>query len=165
MFEVLGNKSGKRVRSKGGAACASTTFADLNRMEFEAGLAKLHTQQDAEQRKRSTHNLIGLWPVVVGIVLALLAPALSEVLAIFKPWGMGIVFPFVVLSSRPELHLGSSFLGNAPHMVLYAQFPVEGLIARSLFMRHYSSIAVAGRLFSLHILAAVLLVLVSGAIG
>jgi hypothetical protein len=134
-------------------------------VQLQAGLAKLHIQLEADRRKQSKRLLVGLWPVLVGILLALLAPAMSEGLSIFQPWGMGIVFPVVVLSGRPELRLGGSIFGDLPHVMLYAQFPIEGLLARSLFQRHYTSIGVAGRLICVHVMAAVLLILVSGALG
>jgi hypothetical protein len=167
MFGNSAIKSGKRSKGKphGANAPGVTSFADLGRAEMEAALAKLHLQLESDRRKQSKRNLVGLWPVIIGVALAFLAPALSEVLSIFQPWGMGIVFPFVVLSGRPELHLGGSIFGDIPHVMLYAQFPIEGLLARSLFMRHYSSMGVAGRLICVHAMAGVLLILVSGALG
>ncbi len=165
MFGISAIKSGKKSAGKQSSAYAMTSFPDLGRVQLQAGLAKLHIQLEADRRKQSKRLLVGLWPVLVGILLALLAPAMSEGLSIFQPWGMGIVFPFVVLSGRPELRLGGSIFGDLPHVMLYAQFPIEGLLARSLFQRHYTSIGVAGRLICVHVMAAVLLILVSGALG
>jgi hypothetical protein len=137
---------------------------ELGKMEMQAGLAKLHSRLQSERRKQSMRYWADFWPVGVGLVLAFFAPQLSDLLSQFK-WGMGIMFPYVVLAGRPELHLSSSMAGILPQVILYAQFPIEGLLARSASKPHVTLAAVIGRVACFQILASTLLVLVSGSLG
>jgi hypothetical protein len=41
---------------------------------------------------------------------------------------MRIVFPFVVLAGRPELGIGEQMATNLPQLILFIQFPLEGLL-------------------------------------
>lgn len=94
--------------------------------------------------------------------MAFIAPQLRETLdLLFKPWGEGLVFPFVVLLERPELHLHSSSL---PNLMLYAEFPLEGLLAKSTISGKVTPLAVLGRVVCLHLLVGTLLLILSGAV-
>ena len=68
------------------------------------------------------------WPVAVGLVLAFLAPQLRDMLTPYDPWGMRLVFPFVVLAGRPELGISNELAMNLPQLILFIQFPIEGLL-------------------------------------
>jgi hypothetical protein len=68
------------------------------------------------------------WPVAVGLVLAFFAPQLRDMLGPYDPWGMRIVFPFVLLAGRPELGISEEMARNLPQLILFAQVPLEGLL-------------------------------------
>jgi hypothetical protein len=149
-------------RSQKDRAYSPLNIDEIARQDMATGIAKMHRQLQDERRKASMRYLVGFWPVAVGLVLGLFAPTIKDLLEPFKEWGMEIVFPFVVLCGRPELHLSSSFAASISQFMLYAQFPIEGLIAsrgRATFS------AVTARIACLQILAASLLLLVSGAVG
>jgi hypothetical protein len=131
-------------------------------MEMDAAIARLHRRLELERKRLSRQYWFRFWPVAVGITVAFVAPQLRETLdLLFKPWGEGLVFPFVVLLERPELHLHSSSL---PNLMLYAEFPLEGLLAKSTISGKVTPLAVLGRVVCLHLLVGTLLLILSGAV-
>jgi hypothetical protein len=77
------------------------------------------------------------------------------------PWMMWVVFPFVLLVGRPELHL----TGGLSLLMVYLQFPMEGLLVQWVLRRRVTVQGVAGRLFYLHYLCLLQLLMISGAVG
>ncbi len=117
------------------------------------------------QRRRQWLRWLGnLWPVAAGLALGLEAPKLYALMVKFEPWGLWLVFPFAVLACRPELHAVGQLVRNLPVVVLYAQFPIEGLIARLALRRRVTVSGVAGQVFYLHYLAGLQLVMIGGAV-
>jgi hypothetical protein len=117
------------------------------------------------QRQRQwLRGMVNLWPIAAGLVLGLMAPQLSALMARFEPWGMGLVFPFAVLAGRPELQTGNPLISNLPLLVLYAQFPLEGLVVRLLLGRRVTVPGVAGQVFYFHYLAGLQLLMIGGAL-
>lgn len=121
--------------------------------------------QAKHRRSKLMQSLADSWPIAVGMVLALCAPMMSEVLAVVKPWGMWLVFPFVELSGRPELHMGAEFQTMAPQVMLFLQFPLEGLMAKKFLRGRVTLRGVAGQVMFYHFLGAVQLWLVWRALG
>lgn len=117
----------------------------------------------AQRTRRFLGSLVRLWPVAVGIALGFLAPQLHAILDRFEPWGMWLVFPFAVLACRPEFHVASQS-GSLPMLILYAQFPIEGMVARLALGRRVTVPGVAGQIFYLHYLAALQLAMIGGAV-
>jgi len=133
--------------------------------EMDAAIARLHKRLETERKKLSRKYWARFWPVAVGIALSCFAPAMKETLnLLFHPWGMAVVFPFVILSGRPEFHLGSHWSSVVPQFMLYAELPLEGFLIKSIIVGKVKPMAVLGRLACLHILAGALLLMVSGAI-
>jgi hypothetical protein len=118
-----------------------------------------------ERHNKRMQSLLQSWPIGVGILLALCAPIMSEVLSAFKPWGMWLVFPFVELMARPELHMGGDFQQMAPQAMLFLQFPLEGLMAKKFLRGRVTVRGVAGQVLLYHFLGAVQLWLVWRALG
>jgi hypothetical protein len=131
--------------------------------QIEAEQAAFGVWQRVQRRRRWLGWLGNLWPVVIGLVLGLEAPKLYTLMVKFEPWGLWLVFPFAVLACRPELHVLAQLVRNLPVVVLYAQFPLEGLIAR-LALRRTTVPGVAGQVFYLHYLAGLQLVMIGGAV-
>ena len=154
-----------------GTSQASTSLAALRQMEIEAGLARLHALhqlnvvQRQEKHRRFRRRLLRLWPIAVGIVLACFAPDLQNLIAPYQPWGMRILFPFVVISGRHELQFGDTITRMLPQVMLYIQFPFEGLLAKMALKSRVTFSGVAGQLFFFHFLGATELWLVSGTLG
>jgi hypothetical protein len=138
---------------------------------FPTHIRQIEAEQNAfiewqrVQRRKAWLRWVGkLWPIVVGVALGLAAPQLYKVVVKFEPWGLWLVFPFAVLACRPELHAIAQLVRNLPMVVLYLQFPLEGLIARLALRRRVTAGGVAGQVFYLHYLAGLQLVMIGGAV-
>jgi hypothetical protein len=115
-----------------------------------------------QRRKRWLGRILRLWPIALGTLLGLLAPQLRAFLMESHPWGMWVVFPFALLARRPELQFNEQIGRILPPLILYLQFPLEGLAARLALRQHVTVPGVTGQIFYFHFLGALQLVLVSG---
>lgn len=69
------------------------------------------------------------WPTLLGIALAFAAPRIwDQVQSSWGELGLRFVFPYLLLASRPELGIGQELATNLSQLMLYLQFPIEGLI-------------------------------------
>ncbi|MDR3750143.1 MAG: hypothetical protein P4K94_01525 [Terracidiphilus sp.] len=134
----------------------------LRQLEVDAILAQIRSQRQQEKHKQFLLNLARLWPAAVGAGIACCAPQLRDMVSPYQPWGMWILFPFVAIAKRPEMQLGGEFSRILPQFLLYAQFPLEGLLARILLKKQVTLPGVARHIFYFHFLAAAELCLVSG---
>jgi hypothetical protein len=130
-----------------------------------SALYLLQEKQTKLKQNKFVQNLMTSWPIGLGILMALCAPMLADVLSIFKPWGMWLVFPFVELMGRPELHMGQAFQQNAPQIMLFLQFPLEGLMAKKFLRGQVTLRGVAGQVLFFHFLGVAQLWFVWRAIG
>jgi hypothetical protein len=88
------------------------------------------------------------WPLAGGLILACVAPYLYSELLWAPHWVMWIVFPFVVLSGRRDLGLSGELTTILPPVILYIQFPIEGILAYlSLSRRAPVTLALAPAVF------------------
>lgn len=141
------------------------TFDEMARQQWKANLAAAREQQKGERRWRRFLLLLSFWPVAAGILLACVAPQLRDQLALFHPWGMRLVFPLVVVAGRPEASMGDTMARILPQVLLYAQFPLEGLLVRIVLRSHVTLSAVTGRLCFYHFLGATHLLLLTGVLA
>jgi hypothetical protein len=138
------------------------SYSALRRREVQLTLAAIRKAHQKERQKELLKHLVSYWPVAVGIVLACFAPLLRDLVAPIEPWGMRLVFPFAVLAGRPELYMGNEMARILPQIMLFLQFPIEGLLARYFLSKRVTLSAVGGQVFFVHFLCAVQLWLVSG---
>ena len=140
------------------------SWAALREMEMKANMAELRSLQRMERRSRFVLRMVDCWPIAAGLILGAIAPSLQALVSASAPWAMNILFPFVVLSGRPELHLNGFLMHYLPLVMLYAQFPVEGLIAKKVLKRKITLSGVAVQVFFYHFLGAMQILLISGAL-
>ena len=113
------------------------------------------SKADAGEKLRSpATNWINWAPVAVGIALGFLAPQLRAVAAQWDPWGLRIAFPLVQVIGLHELGFSDESTRTLPQLMLYLQFPLEGLLVASSLRR--------GRRFSTAIATIAALHLVCG---
>ena len=88
------------------------------------------------------------WPLAGGLILACVAQYLYNELLWAPHWVMWLVFPFVVLTGRRDIGLSEQLTTILPQVILYVQFPIEGLLAYlSLTRRAPVALALAPALF------------------
>jgi hypothetical protein len=122
-----------------------------------------YRQLRAERRAQSLRQLFSFWPLAVGLILGACAPGLWALINDRAPWALTAVFPFVALAGRPEIAVGR--IAQAfPMLMLYAQFPLEGLFVRMILKRGVTVPCVFGEVSGFHILALLQLWLLSGAL-
>jgi hypothetical protein len=153
----------RTVRTQGGKLPAGATVDSLRKFEAKTIHARLLAEREEERRRHALLGLLRMWPVGVGLLLAAIAPQLRDLVSLFGAWGMWLVFPFVEIASRNAIHSGgiSQIL---PTILLYAQFPLEGLLAR-MFLRNRVTLSGVGRhLLFYHVIGVLQLLLASGTI-
>lgn len=153
MSELIAAISNVKGHSAMAEACDETTILLLDNLRAK------------ERRGKFAKSVSASWPILAGVFLALCAPMLSDILVPIKPWGMWLVFPFVELMARPELHMGSQFQQYAPQVMLFLQFPLEGLMAKKFLRGQVTVSGVATQVLFYHFLGAVQLWLVWRALG
>lgn len=126
----------------------------LTELEMKSGLKKIMQKHSAIKRRKFLQNILMLWPVWLGSAIACFAPFLHEAIEPMGPWGMRVLFPLVALADYAGAHF-SSALQTLPHFLLYAQFPIEGLLAALLLRRRVTLSAVAIQVFFFHFLGAI----------
>ncbi|MGB6742191.1 MAG: hypothetical protein WBE38_00945 [Terracidiphilus sp.] len=117
-------------------------------------------EEEQGERWRARHRFSTVvWPFLIGLMLGIFAPKLRGVLDDLNPWVSRLVFPFVLLVERPEFGLRWYFGGYLSQIVLFLQFPVEGLwVTLNLRLRGRLSFAFAPLIF-LHMVGAFILFL------
>ncbi len=119
-----------------------------------------HTQRGTRPSPPSGWSL--WWPVAAGLLLAVFAPGLREMALLWDPWGMRFLFPYVLLPGQPELGLGDELTRTLPRLMLYLQFPIEGLLTKINLSRGVRLSGALSQLVFLHAIGALVLFLVSG---
>jgi len=95
-------------------------------------LAPVRSANPADDRNYARRKPSGFalwWPTLAGIALAFVAPRLWDLVQ--STWGeLGprCVFPYLLLCGRPELGIGQELANNLSQLMIYLQFPLEGLV-------------------------------------
>jgi hypothetical protein len=161
MPQLFESASGLRRLFRRRRAYPVADWEKAREQERAASLAILRMRQEDELRAQRLRGLLALWPVAVGLLLGIMAPTLQQVAQSFGPWGMPLVFPFVVLAQRPEIQVGP-FTHTLPTIMLYGQFPLEGWLARIVLRRRIRLFSVAGHVLLFHFLGVIELLMLSG---
>jgi len=97
------------------------------------------------------------WPVAVGVALGCLAPLLRSLLVPYDPWGMRAVFPFVQFLGLHEIGMSDELTRTLPQLMLFLQFPLEGLLTKSTLSRGVKVSGALQQLFFLHFVSGLVL--------
>jgi hypothetical protein len=101
----------------------------------------------------------------VGVALACFASQLRDLLANYDPWGMRVVFPFVLLSGLREIGMSDELRRTLPQVILFIQLPLEGLLTKSNLGRGVKLSGAIAQLVSLHAVCVLVLWLVAVGAG
>jgi|SRR5208282_6714778 len=119
--------------------------------------------EQSRLRKPAPKGLASWWPVAVGVALAFLSPMLRDLLAPYAPWGMRVVFPFVLLTGLHETGFSDELTRTLPQVMLLVQFPIEGLLTKFSLGRSTRLSSAIGHMIFLHAVCVLVLWLVAGA--
>jgi hypothetical protein len=95
------------------------------------------------------------------MVLGFFAPQLRDLVTPYYPWGMRAVFPFVQIFGLQEIGMSDELTRTLPQLMLYLQFPLEGLLTKFTLGRGVTVVGAAMQLLFLHFVAALVLSLVA----
>jgi hypothetical protein len=126
----------------------------------EAG-PTLRSLQELKKQRKPPQGWLTWIPVAVGVALGILAPQLRGLVAAHEPWGMRAVFPFVLVAGLHEIGLSDELARTLPQLMLFLQFPLEGLLTRFTLRRGVKARAAVGQLIFLHAVSALVLWLVA----
>ena len=100
--------------------------------------------------RKSRFSYAATWPLGVGLFLAGFAPEWHAMATEAGIWALRVTFPLSVLATRPNL-------GIDAQVALYAQTPLDGLLAMFLLASGKSLKATVALLLSMHGVCAIAL--------
>jgi hypothetical protein len=101
------------------------------------------------RKKKKKSALLVWWPLLLGIVVTPLTIHFASILALEGPSALRLLYPYVLLIKDPAFGL-SSDLGNALSQgMMYAQFPIYGLVM-ALTLRSRSLASALGTVVVIH---------------
>jgi len=119
-----------------------------------------------EQQKRMKNHPLRGWsswtPILIGLILAAFASDLRNLAMLWEPWGMRLLFPYVLLAGKSEMGLSAELTRTLPQMMLWLQFPLEGLLTRLSLGRGVQITGALGQILFLRLVGALVLYLISG---
>jgi hypothetical protein len=90
-----------------------------------------------------------------------LAPQIHTLAALWNPWGLRILFPFVQLASLREVGMSDELTRTLPQLMLYLQFPLEGILVADNLRRGLRTVKAVGPIVPLHFVAGLVLWIVA----
>ena len=164
MLNIFGDNSGSDSSQEHHLSGFQAVDA-LYEREMQANLAAMNEQRRKARRYQSATSWAEYWPFAIGIAISCFVPQIRDFIDAFRPWGMWIAFPFASIANRPEISLGNQIITNMPLLFMYAQFPIEGLMARFALRGHVTVLRVLGQVLFLHLFAMAELWLVNSPLG
>ena len=114
----------------------------------------------AESRKRRI-DFAAIWPVAAGLFLAGFAPEWQALAAQAGLWAMRFAFPLSLLATHREMGIDSQMATVLPQAALYAQLPLDGVMAMVALARRKSLKAAIVQVVLFHAVCAFVLWLLS----
>lgn len=161
MLETTETAEADRALSPRQRKRAIASWEAQRKRELDASLAVLRARRTAERWMHLCRVILSLWPVWVGIYIGLFGSVIEPFVKSIGPWCVTLVYPFVVLASRPEFQFGT-ITAMLPTVMLYAQFPLEGLVAYIVLRRRSRPLSVIWQVFLLHFLGVMELWMLGG---
>jgi hypothetical protein len=110
----------------------------------------------AASKKRSI-NFAAIWPVAVGLFLTGFAPEWQAMANQIGIWAVRFAFPYALLATHREVGIDAQMATVLPQMALYAQLPLDGLLAAVILSRSKSLKAAVVQLLLVHAVCAFVL--------
>jgi hypothetical protein len=133
--------------------------------ERATGLARLREVEEERKQTEIVQKLVNLWPVMMGVSIGCFAPVLRDLISPLGPWGVRVVFPLAALAGYRGVQFGALMSHLLPQILLYAQFPLEGLLIKFVLRGRVTVAGAAVQVFIFHLLGAVGLWLISSGLA
>jgi hypothetical protein len=141
---------------------SSYVATELERLHLKARIAAVHKEMHREWRARELRYWASCWPVALGVVLSFYAPLLRDLAAGYASWAETLLFPLSAVAGLHGLNLTSGTAQALAQFLLFAQFPLDGLLAHKILKHRPTVMSVCGHVACLHSLAVLYIALVSG---
>jgi len=112
------------------------------------------------ETKKSSFSLASFWPVAAGVLLAGFAPEWHAMAVQAGIWAQRMTFPLSLLAAHREIGIDDRMAVLLPNAALYAQLPLDGLLAMLTLARGRSLKSVFVQLALVHALCAFVLWLI-----
>jgi hypothetical protein len=119
---------------------------------FQRKGAQKRTPQKGKSRKKKSSSVWQWWPVLAGVVVAPFAVRSVDYLALTGRWAAWLLVPWTFLLQGHSFHLPEIWADHLVEGVMYAQFPIYGLLLVLLHRRFHFGTSV-GLVLALHMLA------------
>lgn len=165
MARIFGRKSGSRSSTQDSHVTALRAIDALYEQEMHTNLAALGERRRKSRRYQSAATWAEYWPFALGIAISCFVPQMRDLIDAYRPWGMWLVFPFAAIANRPEISTSGGIISNVPLFFMFAQFPIEGLMARFAQRGNVTVFRVVAQVVILHAFALLELWLVNSPFG
>lgn len=118
-------------------------------------------QPDEEHANQAPGLLTTVWPAVAGLILGFFAPRLYAAASGGNPWVAWLAFPYMFIAGRPEIGFSDELRRTLPQLILYIQFPIDGLLIMFSLRRRMQLGVALLQVFFLHFIGAFVLWLLS----
>ncbi|MGB0063758.1 MAG: hypothetical protein WBP85_04865 [Terracidiphilus sp.] len=136
--------------------------AEMDRRDINARLAAMHVSIHKERRARFYGNLFSLWPVALGVGMSFCSTSLCDAAGNYAPLVAKLLFPLSFLAAQHEMHLGPDAMPALSQVMLFAQFPLDGLLVCMLLRQRSNLLSVCGQVALFHVLFLVCIGWVTG---
>jgi hypothetical protein len=141
------------------------TAIEHEREQMMRVIAAFHKRLRFERQMRSMRNLATLWPVALGVLLGFYAPLLRDFISNSAPWALNLLFPFSAVAGQRGFNLSRDTAQSVAQFLVYAQFPLEGLLVRIVLKHRLSVFRVFSQVTCLHVFTLLYLGLATGALN
>jgi hypothetical protein len=118
-------------------------------------------QQAKAEKSKSGLRVVSFWPVAVCLFLTGFAPEWQAMANQVGVWAMRFTFPYALLATHREIGIDAQMATVLPQMALYAQLPLDGVLATIMLARNKSLKATVGQLLLVHAVCAFVLWLIT----
>jgi hypothetical protein len=138
------------------SAAASVAAAHVDAKPEPKTVAKAESKPGA-----APANWRSLIQLAIGILLAFLAPQILTLAIHWNPWGVRLVFPFVQLLALHDMGLSNELRRTLPQLMLFLQFPLEGLVVIGNLRRGKRFVQAAAPVVILHFMCVLVIWIVA----
>ena len=151
-----------------GASCGlapAYVATEIEKLHLAARIAEVNREARRRRQAQFYRWAVTFWPVAVGVVMAFYAPMLQDLAARFAPWATTLLFPLSALAADRGMHFTWATAQAVSQFMLFAQFPLDGVLARLVLKPRPTLFSVCGQVICMHAIPLLFLALVNGSLS